>query len=146
MKNKLVQSTFTVPYKDGREVICKPVTWAKLDDLTLLLEQIAREVIDKDGFIGDLLRPSNTKFWDAANSIAAMTPLVGADSKTLDLNQIDDVEDIVRIFITTEITRHESTGGIISGGDKGWIPGEIARINSVNFQNLLAKSLNLPQQ
>lgn len=143
MKSKLTLNTFTVSYQDGREVICKPVPWAKLDDLTILLEQIAEEVIEKDGFIGDLIRPSNSKFWNAAHSIAGMTPLVGS-GEFLDLNLVEGIDDIIRILVTMEPNRHESTGGLYSG-DKGWIPGEIARINSINFQNLLAKSLQ-PQK
>lgn len=84
-----------VTYLDKRIVFIKPVVWSKLDDLTLYLKELLNEYFEANGRAGTLLSKKN-KALTILNQVIDMLPVIG-DTK-LDLEQIEEIEDIIKIF------------------------------------------------
>lgn len=84
-----------ITYLDKRIVFIKPVPWVKLDDLSLYLKELLHEFFESKGHAGTLLSKQN-KAITIIEQIVEMLPVIG-DNK-LDLNQIEEVEDIIKIF------------------------------------------------
>lgn len=137
---QLAKNTFKVFYNDGSEVIVKPVSWRLLEDVELLTQEIFVLLLEQDGNFGELFKPNNRKFWEFAGKLAEIMPVVGQTSPGIDLNKIDDLDQLVRIFITTSDKRHPVTGGLYAENGQGLPPSEIYRINSLNFFTMLEKA------
>lgn len=106
-----------VTYLDKRIVFIKPVPWIRLDDLTLYLKELLMEFFEAKGHAATLLSKKG-KTLPIINQIVEMLPIVG-DEK-LDLEQIEEIEDIIKIFFigkykilpnenTVEITADDSS-------------------------------------
>lgn len=130
---------FSVTYVSGATIIVKPVPWAKLDDLHSLQSVILDKLFDSGGAVGELLRPTNEGFWDAVRKIAAMCPVVGQKDPGLDLEKIESIEDILRIFVTTTSEVAEDSGWLTSTSSR-LEPSEVSRINGLNFFNLVVET------
>jgi len=137
-KDSLSNSTFKVEYSDPEEtVIVKPSSWKVLEDIEYLQKEIIYLLAEVDGAFGDLLRPSNTEFWGHVRKMAALLPIVGQEKPGLDVDRIEDAEDIIRIFITTSKQRDPQFGSVFVEGGTPLLPGEVSRINSLNFTKIL---------
>lgn len=137
METKLATNTFKVKYSDGEEIIVKPSSWKSLEDIEILQRDIVKQLAENDGAFGEMLKVSNKRFWGNAEKIAAMLPVVGQTKKGIDLEKIDSIDDIVRIFITASSNRHPETGGIYIEPGGTLAPGDVCRINGLNFTKLL---------
>jgi hypothetical protein len=128
------QRVFAVNYSDGEKVLIKAVSWKKLDDVRLLCYEILKEVVEKEGEITEIITPSNKVFWGHARKLSKLLPVVGSEEK-LNLDRIDDIDQIVDIFICSISSIDYSTGAL-----KAMSPSQICRIHSINFQKLLQKA------
>lgn len=133
----LASNTFKVEYCDGTEAIVKPSSWKDLEDIEILQKELIKQLVDKDGAIGSLLKGSNKKFWGTCEKLASLLNVVGEPEKGIDLNKIEDVDQIVRIFITTSQKRHPETGGIYTEAGEPLERSEVCRINGLDFLDLL---------
>jgi hypothetical protein len=135
---KLGFQTFDLTYSDGSKDIVKPVSWKYLDDVQILQFQILQNCASKAGSPGDLLSPKNKDFWDSARKLADLMPLVGTEEKGIDIDRIEDMNEILEIFVTTTKQRDENTGFIIPEPKLGYLrPSRISKINGINFIRLL---------
>jgi hypothetical protein len=133
MDSKVSNNTFKVYYNDGEEIIVKPVSWKQLEDVEKLCQEIFIQLVEVDGSCGQLFRASNRKFWSNAEKLAAMLPVVGQEQPGIELDKIDEIDQLTRIFITVSDKRHPETGGIYSPPGEQLPPSEIYRINSLDF-------------
>jgi hypothetical protein len=132
---------FKVTYSDGEEVLVKQTSWKNLDDLSVLCFEITQILVEKEGEISDVISPSNTTFWAHAEKICKLLPLVGTD-ETLDLNRIDDMDQIIDIFVCGIGSINVNTGML-----NDMSPSQICRIHSINFFKLVRKAQdNLDQK
>lgn len=137
---KLGIKTFIVQYEDGSKVIVKPVSWKSLQDVQILQYNILENTANNGGSPGDLLNPDNNDFWDSAKALAKLMPVVGQEEKGIDLDRIEDMDEILKIFVTNSTYRDPESGFIQPGPDENTLkPSEISRINGINFFKLLIK-------
>jgi len=139
---KLGIQTHTITYADGSSEIIKPVTWKYLSDVQILQYQIISNTAENQGSLCDILNTENKGFWDPAKKLAALMPIVGSDKKGIDLEKIEEVGDLVDLFITTTQHRDPETGFIAPAPGEGYIkPSIISRLNGINFIRLLMEVL-----
>lgn len=137
---KLGVKTFIVTYEDESRELVKPVSWKNLQDVQILQYNILENTAMNSGSPGDLLNPENKTFWDSARKLAALMPIVGDEEKRLDIDRIDDIDQLIRIFVTNTDYRDPETGFINPGPNETTLkPSEISRINGINFFRLLVK-------
>ena len=123
-----------VTYLDNRIVFIKPVPWSKLDDLTLYLKELLQEFFNSKGHAGTLLS-KNGKALPILEQVIDLIPVIG-DNK-LDLEQIEEVEDIIKIFFigNYKITSNENTIELDTDSSN-----YLCTINSVFFRLILQES------
>lgn len=123
-----------VTYLDKRIVFIKPVPWIRLDDLSLYLKELLREFFESNGHAATLLSKSGTAL-PIIEQIITLLPVIG-DSK-LDLEQIEEIEDIIKIFFVGEykILPKENTVNIDAES-----PSYLSTINSIFFRSMLIQS------
>lgn len=131
---------FDIQYADGRVVTVKPISWKYLDDLTVLTQKLVVALGKVNGAVGKLLSSSNVEAWDYLKKIAAIVPVVGNKEPGIDLNQIEDMWDIVRIFITTTENTNE-VGWVMAEEDQNLAPSLLAKLNSLDFYSILLSAL-----
>lgn len=105
----------------------------------LLQKDLIKQLVAKDGNLGSLLKGTNKEFWGTCFKLAGLLKVVGVDEKGIDLERIDDIDQIVRIFITTTTKRHPDTGGIYTEAGESLERSEICRVNSLDFMALLSE-------
>lgn len=138
--SNLTTKTFVVTYEDGSKDMVKPVSWKALEDLQLLQYNILENAAKCGGSVGDILNPSNKDFWNSATKLAKLLPVVGNEEKGIDLDKIEDMDLLVKIFITNTTYRDPESGFIAPDPkDSTLRPSEISRINGLNFFKLLMK-------
>lgn len=135
---KLGVKTFSVTYEDESTDLVKPVSWKKLEDIKILQYQILQNSASLGGCVGDLLSSSNKDFWEPANRLSKLMPVVGKDSG-IQLDKIEDPDEIIEIFVTSTTHRDEETGYITPGTEGFLLPSRISRVNGLNFLGLLMK-------
>jgi hypothetical protein len=136
---KLGVKTFIIEYADGSKDIVKPVSWKNLQDVQILQYNILENTANNGGSPGDVLNPNNKDFWEPAKSLAKMMPVVGKEGG-IDLDRIEDMDQLINIFITTTEYRDPETGFISPGPQNTTLkPSEISRINGINFFKLLVQ-------
>lgn len=123
-----------VTYLDKRIVFIKPVPWNKLDDLTLYLKELLNEFFESKGHAGTLLSKKN-KTIAILEQVIDMIPVIG-DNK-LDLEQIEEIEDIIKIFFigNYKIVGQENTIELDTESSS-----YLCTINSIFFRLLLQES------
>lgn len=129
-----------VTYLDKRIVFVKPVAWIKLDDLTLYLKELLREFFECNGHAATLLSKKG-KTLPILEQVVDLLPVVG-DSK-LNLEQIETIEDIVKIFFVGDykILPKENTINIDAE-----TPSYLSTINSIFFRSILIETYQEWQQ
>lgn len=129
-----------VTYLDKRVVFIKPVPWIRLDDLTLYLKELLSEFFQSNGHAATLLSKNGTAL-PIIQQVITLLPVVG-DNK-LDLEQIEEIEDIIKIFFVGEykILPKENTVNIDTDN-----PSYLSTINSIFFRSLLIESYQEWQQ
>lgn len=131
--------TFDIKYSSGEVVTVKPVPWAKLDDVCILQQNIIKCLLDSEGAVGSLLRPSNTEVWGYIKKLAALLPVVGVNEPGIDLNQIEELDEVVRIFVT--LTEDYNEYGLLSPPTGEPLrPSLIGDIHSLNFYSLMLQA------
>lgn len=123
-----------VTYLDKRVVFIKPVPWIKLDDLTLYLKELLTEFFEAKGHAATLLSKKN-KAITIIEQIIDMMPVIG-DNK-LDLDQIEELEDIIKIFFigNFKIVPNENTIELDPDSSS-----YICTINSIFFRLILSET------
>lgn len=136
---------FTITFEDESTKIIKPVSWKTLDDLEILQSVILESVGECDGHLGTLLKPSNRKFWDAAEKMANLIPIVGETDRGFDPRQIEDSDLLCKLFVTADPRFSKVSGGLVPGEGGLLTPGIIARMNGLNFRQLLLTAIETVQ-
>ena len=140
---KLASNTFKVTYSDGETVLVKPASWKSLEDIELLTKNLIKQMVDKDAHFGSLLKGSNTEFWGDVTKLASLLPVVGVEENGIDVDRIEDIDQIVRIFLTTSPGRDPKTGGLFLKAEESMEPSLVCRVNSLNFQVILSEVMDL---
>jgi hypothetical protein len=130
--------TFVVNLEDKTQLLIKQASWKNLEDIELLQLEILKAAYEASFSLGTLFRSSNKQFWDNAKKVAALLPVVGQEELGFDPEQIEDLDELCRIFVTTSTRKIPETGSITSDSDSEiFQPSEICRIHDLNFLNLL---------
>jgi len=137
--------TFTVNFADGSQILVKPVSWALLEDVELLQLEIVKAAYEAKFSLGTLFRASNKQFWDNAIKLAALLPVVGQKEPGFDPRNIEDLDELCRIFVSASTSRQLETGSVIPDGDNVLAPSEIARTANINFIGLLIQMEQLQE-
>ena len=138
--SKLGIKTFLVTYEDGTQDLCKPVSWRNLQDVQILQYQILENTAACSGSPGDVFNPENKNFWEPAKKLATLMPVVGNEESGIDLERIEDMDQLIKIFITNTEYRDPESGFIAPGPNEDSLkPSEISRVNGINFFRLLMK-------
>lgn len=137
--NQLGLKTFSIAYADGSRVTVKPVSWKALNDVQILQYEILTASANSGGSPGELLNPENKDFWEPARKLAAIMPVVGHKEPGIDVDLIEDVDQLIKIFVTTSETRDPENGFIMPGEEGYLLPSLISKVNGINFLKLLAK-------
>lgn len=127
-------NTFDVTYASGEVITVKAVPWSKLDDVSILQSKILQAFLENSGAVGSLLKPSNVEVWSYIKKLASLLPVVGGVN--LDIEQIQDLYDIVKIFITTTDTFNEFNWVMPENGEM-LQPSKISQVHSLNFYSIL---------
>lgn len=139
LEEQLGLKTFIVYYEDGSRDTVKPVSWKALNDIQILQYEILTASAEAGGSPGELLNPENKDFWEPASKLAQLMPIVGKDKPGIDVDKIEDIDQIIRIFVTTSEARDPETGFIMPGEEGYLLPSYISKVNGINFLKLLAK-------
>lgn len=131
--------TFSIIYVDGSRVTVKPVSWKALNDVQILQYEILTASANSGGSPGELLNPENKDFWEPARKLAALMPVVGQPEPGIDVDLIEDVDQLIKIFVTTSEARDPENGFIMPGEEGYLLPSLISKVNGINFLKLLAK-------
>jgi hypothetical protein len=131
-----------VTYLDKRVVFIKPVAWNKLDDISLYLKELLSEFFNCSGFASKLLS-KESKALAIINQVIDLLPIVG-DIK-LDLEQVEDIEDIIKIFFVGKykLNSKENTIDLTDIDEKGneyYPPSYLSTINSIHFFSMLQQA------
>lgn len=137
---------FTITFEDGSTKTIKAAPWKALDDIEILQTTILESIGESDGHLGTVLKPSNRKFWDAAEKIAKLTPIVGEEEKGFDPRSIEDPDILCKLFITAKPNYSKTTGGLIPEEGGLLVPSVIARMNGLNFRQLLLTAMTRTQE
>lgn len=129
--------TFVLKLRDDSELLIKQASWKNLEDIELLQLEVLKAAYEAKFSLGTLFRGSNKQFWDNAKKLAALLPVVGQPELGFDPEQIDDLDELCRVFISTSTGRVKETGSVTSEGKEILQPSEISRIHDLNFLNLL---------
>ena len=123
-----------VTYLDKRIVFIKPVPWSKLDDLTLYLKELLHEFFESKGHAGTLLSKKGRTI-QILEQVISMLPVIG-DEK-LDLEQVEEVEDIIKMFFigNYKIVPQENTIELDPDSSS-----YICTINSIFFRLILQET------
>ncbi len=122
--NKHLQIT----YSDNNNVVYKPVAWRYLDDVLVLQKQIFELFLEEDGLMS-VFKGSNRKLWSHIETLANLVPSIDKACGGIKLELIDDIEDIVKIFINSE-----PSYGIDGSLDQLQYPSYISIMNGLNFR------------
>jgi hypothetical protein len=142
-KNQPTRMTFEIHYDDGTVDVGKPSSWKNLEDIEILQSQILKLFVEEDTAMGSLVKPSNKQFWDCVKKMAALVPIVGKEEIGFDPDRIDSMDELCRIFITTQEPDPDTSMRFPSKGT-ALPPSEIARVNCLNFQRLLREGVENP--
>jgi len=144
---KLASNTFSLTYTTGETVLGKPSSFRDLEDIEVLQKEIVRLLASCDGCLADLVSLKNKEFWGHVEKLAALIPVVGQKEKGIKLDLIDDVDDILRIFVTCSNKRDPETGALFLEAGEKLERSEVCRINSLNFFRMLREvQLEIQQQ
>ena len=117
-----------ITYSDNNSIIYKPVSWKYLDDVLVLQRQIFELFLEEDGLMS-VFRGSNRKLWSHIETLANLVPSIVSDCNGIKLNLIEDIEDIVKIFINSE-----PSYAIDGSLDQLQYPSYISIMNGLNFR------------
>lgn len=133
--------TFLVELESNKKLIIKPSSWQDLEDIQILQYKILETCWECNGSTGDIFNSNNKDFWESACDLAKLLPVVGKGKGFFNPREVEDIDELVRVFITNTIHRDESTGFITPGPDDFLLPSEISRVNGINFTRLLTNLL-----
>jgi len=137
--------TFAVTLEGGKQILIKPVSWKNLEDLELLQLEIVKAAYDAKFSLATLFRASNRQFWDNAIKLASLLPVVGQKELGFNPEEIDDIDELCRVFVSASTARQIETGSVIPDGDSVLAPSEISRCHGVNFIGLLIQMEQLQE-
>jgi hypothetical protein len=137
--------TFAVTLEGGKQILIKPVSWKNLEDLELLQLEIVKAAYDAKFSLATLFRASNRQFWDNAIKLASLLPVVGQKELGFNPEEIDDIDELCRVFVSASTARQIETGSVIPDGDNVLAPSEVSRINALNFIQMLIQMESLSE-
>lgn len=117
-----------ITYSDNNSIIYKPVSWKHIDDVLVLQKQILENFLEEDGLMS-VFRPSNRKLWSHIETLANLVPSIESSFVGIKLDLIEDIEDILRIFINSEPS-YTNDGSL----DQLQYPSYISIMNGLNFR------------
>ena len=117
-----------ITYSDSNIVVYKPVAWRYLDDVLVLQKQIFELFLEEDGLMS-VFRGSNRSLWSHIETLANLVPSIVPSCNGIKLNLIDDIDDIVKIFINSE-----PSYAIDGSLNQLQYPSYISIINGLNFR------------
>jgi hypothetical protein len=123
-------------YSSGEVVRIRAVPPSKIDDLIELQRSLLSAFFYHGGLLGELLRPSNEQVWADMRKLSALVPLVGQSGLFLDVDKVDDLEEICRVFFTTTTEVDPEVGSLVPGEDV-YMPSLIANLHGINFWDCL---------
>jgi hypothetical protein len=121
---------------DEKLVLIKPASWKNLDNIIEYQKIILSDFLKKQGAIGSILAPSNTLFWNSIQNIFSLLNF----SQEFSLNEISEIEDIQKLFITTN-TEKDLVDGWIVPEDNKFKPSLISVIHGLDFYLILRTTL-----
>lgn len=144
MSIELIQNNRKVRFKksDGSIIFISACKWKDLDILQTYIAELLKQLIDFNGYPGEILLPSNTSFWSIIDSVCKIlvtdsTPITKEDF--LELENYDQA--IIKFFLTSTINI-DSTGAL--EGKAG--PSYLCVINGLDFFTRLNKVLQTKEK
>lgn len=117
-----------ITYSDNNSIIYKPVSWKHIDDVLVLQKQILENFLEEDGLLS-VFRGSNRTLWSHIETLANLIPSLDMSGVGIKLDLIEDIEDLVRIFINSEPS-YTNDGSL----EQLQYPSYISIMNGLNFR------------
>lgn len=117
-----------ITYSDSNCIIYKPVSWKYIDDILVLQKQIFENFLEEDGLMS-VFRGSNRKLWTHIQTLAKLIPSMEQTNIGINLDLIEDIDDLVKIFINSEPT-YANDGSL----KQLQYPSYISIMNGLNFR------------
>lgn len=128
--------TIEVTYWNGDVVQVRAASIMKTEDVLELQKSLIAQFLYAGAMLGNLLLPSNTRVWEDMKRLGELLPIVGPDGGFLDPTQIQDPDELCRIFFTRTLDRDDETGAISPADEEPYKPSDIARLHGLNFYGL----------
>lgn len=125
--------------EDGSIVFISACKWKDLDNLHTYIAELLEMLVGCNGYIGQLLSPSNTGFWSIVDSICNILVTDGKDITKDDFLWSEDYQEVLTKFFLTATTTLNGSGAVQGTAE----PSYLSVINGLDFFTILNKALQL---